>query len=83
MSRAFVKEDDGWSFCISRHEACLFAGEDGRCFLGYCKAHGEAKPIPKPLRPRRRVRAFTVAGCRARRPASTPRPGKPRPGRKG
>ena len=37
MSRAFVREDDGWNPCALRGELCMFAEKDGSCLLSQCK----------------------------------------------
>lgn len=36
MSRAFVKENDGWEFCFKIQDTCWFAKEDGSCPLQKC-----------------------------------------------
>ena len=41
MSRAFVREDDGWNFCPARQDTCMYADRDGTCFRKVCKFTGE------------------------------------------
>lgn len=44
MNRAFVSENDGWGFCKTQLEACIFADENGKCCLSYCRMNGEQPP---------------------------------------
>ena len=37
MSRAFLKELDGWNYCRSRHRECSDAAFSGRCERAACK----------------------------------------------
>ncbi len=37
MSRAFLKELDGWNFCRSRQRECSDAAFSGRCERESCK----------------------------------------------
>ena len=37
MSRAFVKETDGWFYCIKKRKDCMFANQNRRCLLLKCK----------------------------------------------
>ena len=41
MSRAFVREDDGWNFCPAQGDTCMYADTDGTCFRKVCKRTGE------------------------------------------
>ena len=40
MSRAFIKENDGWQLCKEKREHCLFADENGRCIVDPCRIYG-------------------------------------------
>jgi hypothetical protein len=49
MSRAFVSESDGWLYCRSHQQTCLYADERGQCVLPECKIDQEwlaAHPQP-------------------------------------
>jgi len=37
MSRAFVKESDGWHFCRLYLQTCLHADESGKCMRSECE----------------------------------------------
>lgn len=41
MSRAFVKENDGWHRCSKYLEDCIMADEHGNCILDHCRQHPE------------------------------------------
>ena len=41
MSRAFVKDNDDWFYCIRYKDTCMFANENGDCFLKQCKKQKE------------------------------------------
>jgi len=43
MSRAFVTEGDGWTFCQSHRQSCLYADEYGRCIFRECRLDEEAR----------------------------------------
>jgi len=49
MSRAFVSENTGWSYCVEKHESCMFATLAGGCLLKSCKLYPEdqKKEVPK------------------------------------
>lgn len=47
MSRAFVKENDGWEFCQKMQDTCWFAKEDGSCPLQKCIHEKEDVKEPK------------------------------------
>lgn len=36
MSRAFISEKDGWSFCIKYSIECISAGINGECLRKKC-----------------------------------------------
>ena len=44
MSRAFLKEEDGWAFCREKNRDCMFAGGDGACSLRRCKYEPQDPP---------------------------------------
>ncbi len=33
MSRAFTRENDGWSYCKEKLESCMYANEYGKCMM--------------------------------------------------
>ncbi|MGI5902459.1 MAG: hypothetical protein ACOX7U_08310 [Desulfitobacteriia bacterium] len=41
MSRAFVREDDGWFRCSEYNEYCMMANEKGDCLLDRCNQYPE------------------------------------------
>ena len=41
MSRAFVREDDGWFRCLKHREHCMMANERGECILDKCNQYPE------------------------------------------
>lgn len=41
MSRAFVFDNSDWSFCIDKHESCMFANPAGGCSLNACRQYPE------------------------------------------
>ena len=45
MSRAFLKENDGWNFCKSKGESCMYAEADGTCLFNQCKLEAEKVEI--------------------------------------
>ena len=51
MSRAFVNEQDGWSFCREKMRECMMAKPDGGCSLRKCKFEKEENSNP-PVRPK-------------------------------
>jgi hypothetical protein len=53
MSRAFVTESDGWFYCRSHQQSCLYADERGQCVLPACKIDQEwLAAHPQPGTPR-------------------------------
>ncbi|MBQ6546292.1 MAG: hypothetical protein IJL72_11210 [Lachnospiraceae bacterium] len=42
MSRAFVKEDDGLSFCFRKKQECMYADKNGECYFDECRKAEEA-----------------------------------------
>ena len=47
MNRAFVSENDGWSFCQEKMESCMFADEKGICVLDECRHYPPKKSKPE------------------------------------
>ena len=43
MSRAFVTEGDGWAFCQSHRQSCMYADEFGRCVFRQCRLDEEKR----------------------------------------
>ena len=41
MSRAFVRENDGWYKCTKHMEPCMMANEKGNCVLDHCSQYPE------------------------------------------
>lgn len=42
MSRAFVSENGGWSFCRKKRQSCTYAESDGGCIFSKCRIEQEA-----------------------------------------
>jgi len=44
MSRAFTRENDGWSYCKEKLESCMYANEYGKCMMTKCVVYDTAHP---------------------------------------
>ncbi len=44
MSRAFTKENDGWSYCKEKLESCMYANEYGKCIMSKCVVYDTEHP---------------------------------------
>lgn len=49
MSRAFIKESDGWNYCRTRHIECSDAAFSGDCERSICK-YPEERRLKEELR---------------------------------
>ena len=41
MSRAFLKDNDGWRYCWPKQTECLFVDDDGTCMCAHCRLEDE------------------------------------------
>ena len=69
MSRAFVKEDDGLSFCFRKKQECMYADKNGECYFDECRKEEETPRkkvtslrIEKPKSPDISVLPYASAG---------------------
>lgn len=43
MSRAFLKDNDGWRYCWPKQTECLFVDDDGTCMCSHCRLRTSTK----------------------------------------